>query len=133
MEKKTRSALGAMVIGGGAAVAVLVLACNTLPLFGPPLACIAGELANGAIEDPLVIVADCAGATIAAIIQAIELELASPPVEPDAGDAQSVPGAVPSAAPGTIPAFPGAQRQAYEAHLRRILARAKALQAQGVK
>jgi hypothetical protein len=115
----------------GLAGILFAAACQTLPLFGPPLACIAGDLASGAIEDPLQIVADCAGATIAAVIAAIEQELANQPAASDAGT--SAAGAAPSAPAGAVPSFPGPQRAAYVAHLQRILARAKALQAQGVK
>lgn len=115
----------------GAALLLFLAACQTLPLFAPPLACIAGDLASGATEDPLQIVADCAGATIAAVIAAIEQELANPPSAADAGAWSGVSGA--SSASGTVPSYPGPQRAAYVAHLQRVLARAKALQAQGVR
>ena len=119
------------VVPMGLAGILFAAACQTLPLFGPPIACIAGDLASGATEDPLQIVADCAGATIAAIIAAIEEELANQPVIADAG--AGMVGVASSASAGAVPSYPGPQRAAYEAHLQRILARAKALQAQGGK
>jgi hypothetical protein len=121
-----------MVVGAG-----IFIACNTLPVFGPPLACIAGELANGALEDPILIVSGCIGATITALIQAIEIELANLAGDTDAsvdavtpvpvtGDAASDGAAMTQASSGQPSAT-----QAYKAHLQRILARAKAIQVDG--
>jgi hypothetical protein len=117
--------------------AMIFIACNTLPIFTPVFSCLAGELANGALEDPLLLITGCAGATLAALVQVIELEISNLAPEPDAGvvtvaDAgdSSAAMAPPSPVPPNNPPTPS---QVYKAHLQRILAKAQALQAQGVK
>jgi hypothetical protein len=117
--KKIALALGSGLLVG--ALGLGIAACNTLPAFSPVFACLAGELANGAIEDPILLLQGCAGATIAALIQVIEEEIANL-AGLDAGassDGTTVLSTMPNAA------------QAYQAHLQRVLTQAKALQASG--
>lgn len=112
----------------------IFIACNTLPIFTPVLSCLAGELANGALEDPLLLVSGCAQATITALVQLIEQEIANLAPEPDAGVVTSSDGGASSATatPPTPPNTP-TSAQMYKAHLQRILTKAQALQASGVK
>jgi hypothetical protein len=51
----------------------------------PAGACIVNALAEGGASDPMVIVAECAGTTIADVVQVIEDLLANPAQTPDAG------------------------------------------------
>lgn len=127
----------------------IFFACSTLPVFGPPLACLTGELARG-IEDPLTILGDCAGATLAALIQAIEMQLGNPPSsdasapvqlvtsgdrssqqESSSRSAQGLAAVAGDAGVSPMEPSPVVTRVAYEAHLRRVLVRAKALQSAG--
>ena len=75
-----RSILGAMVIAASFALLgfVCVVSVNSCKQFDmavhdmqPAAACIAGALANGGTEDPMVIIAECAGTTIEDIIKVI--------------------------------------------------------------
>lgn len=110
---------------GFGTVLSVIFACAVLPAFGPVFACISGELSQGALEDPMLLISGCLGATIEALIQVIQIELANPPA--DAG-ASTV-----AADDGGASPMPGVSRAAYEAHLNRILVRAQALKASGVK
>lgn len=119
-------------------VAIFVTACASLQAFGPVAACLANELAQGAIEDPLLLITGCAGATIAALISVIEQALANPSVIVDGGGDSGVASPVASdggalALASVITNSGGWDRQMYEAHLNRILVRAKTLAASGVK
>ena len=111
---------------------VIFVACQTLPAFAPVFACLAGELSQGALEDPMLLIQGCAGATLAALIQAIQIELANPPATVDAGITVTVSGEG-GTSTAAIVSTPTVTRVAYEAHLNRILTAAKALQATGAK
>jgi len=135
-KKKFQMSLAFASVGLGLGI---FFACNELPVFQPVFACISSELAQGALEDPLLLVTGCAGATIEALITVIEQELANPPV-PDAGvveasasDSASGDGASASVVMSAAPEGGYGSHAEYEAHLNRILAKAKSLQAQGVK
>jgi hypothetical protein len=126
---RARATITGMVVGAG-----IFIACNTLPLFGPPLACLAGELANGALEDPILLITGCAGLTIEALIQAVELEIANLAGDTDASvDVAPAPVASDASSDGAamVQSSQPSATQAYKAHLQRILARAKAIQADG--
>ena len=109
---------------------MMFVACNTLPIFTPVFSCLAGELANGALEDPLLLVSGCAQATVAALIQLIEQEIANLAPDPDAGVVTSSDAGAASATATPNTPTPA---QAYKSHLQRILTKAQALQASGVK
>lgn len=135
-------AVAGMLIG-----VVFFVACAALPAFGPVFACISSELAQGALEDPLLLISGCLGATIEALITVITQELDSSPADASADVAAA---ADASAGPGSSDAAVLADaaqvslkaslsqggwnsRDDYESHLKRILAKAQALKAQGVK
>jgi hypothetical protein len=126
-------------LAGGVGAGLVFIACNVLPAFGPVFACISGELANGALEDPILLVSGCAGATLAALIQVIQIEIANlssgTTAYPDASSS-AVFATVSSSDAGSlaaVPPSPSAATVAYKAHLVRILDQAQALQAKGAK
>jgi hypothetical protein len=123
--------IGLGCLAGTSSALALIVACNALPAFGPVFGCLAGELANGALEDPMLLVEGCAGATIAALIQVIEIEMAnltSGGASSDASVVMAVTSSEGGAAVTTlaVPPSPSSAAVAYKAHLQRILDKAHA-------